>query len=102
MATISTDQLLQNVHEHLAAFRLAEAEQGCRQILSLDPQHAEALHLLGLIAMQVEKPGVAIDLISRAVLIDSSQAEYFNNLGNAYLREGQTDKAIEAWQRCLE
>jgi protein O-GlcNAc transferase len=33
---------------HHRAGRIAEAERVCRQILVIDPDHAQTLHLLGL------------------------------------------------------
>ena len=68
-----------------------KAEQICQQILRDFPQYAKALHLLGVIACQVEEYKIATDLISQAVEIDSNQsqpkfAEMYNNLGNVLLR----------------
>ena len=73
------------------AGQLQQAEQICQQILRDFPQHADALHLLGVIACQVEEYKIATDLISQAVEIDSNQsqpkfAEMYNNLGNVLLR----------------
>ena len=53
------------------AGQLSQAEQRCQQILRDFPQHADALHLLGVIACQVEEYKIATDLISRVVTIDS-------------------------------
>ena len=49
------------------AGRLAEAEACYRQALTLDPAHAEALHLLGLLAHQVGRPDIAVTLIEQAI-----------------------------------
>lgn len=46
-------QLIQTGLEHHQAGRLQEAETIYRAILKEQPQHANALHLLGLIAHQV-------------------------------------------------
>ena len=43
--------------------RLAQAETHYRETLALQPDHADALHLLGVIASQVGRHDVAVDLI---------------------------------------
>lgn len=88
------------------AGQLQQAEQICQQILRDFPQHAEALHLLGVIACQVEEYKIATDLISRAVEIDSNQsqpqfAEMYNNLGNALLGQGNLEESIQAYQQAI-
>src|SRR2546423_563189 len=55
--------------EHHSAGRLPEAESIYRRILTLQPHHADALHLLGLIAHQTNQSKAAIDLIGRAIAI---------------------------------
>jgi thioredoxin-like negative regulator of GroEL len=49
--------------QHHQAGRLAEAESIYRQILAVEPRHDDALHLLGDIARQVGRTGMAVDLI---------------------------------------
>ena len=46
-------QALQLAVQHHQAGRLAEAELLYRQILAAQPNHADALHLLGVMAQQV-------------------------------------------------
>ena len=52
-------------HHHAARF--AEAEALYRQILAVEPRHPDALHLLGVIAHQVGRNDIAIDLIRQAI-----------------------------------
>ena len=83
-----------------------KAEQICQQILRDFPQHADALHLLGVIACQVEEYKIATDLISQAVEIDSNQSqpkfsEMYNNLGNALLGQGRLEESIQAYQQAI-
>jgi protein O-GlcNAc transferase len=52
---------------HHQAGRLNEAERLYLLILQTDPLHADALHLLGVLAHQIGRNDVAVDLIGRAV-----------------------------------
>ena len=61
--------------------RLAEAELCYRQILETQPDHAGALHFLGLLARRAGQFDVAIDLISRAIRQAPANATYHYNLG---------------------
>ena len=58
------------------------------------PDHADALHLLGILATQAGRPNVAIELIGRAVTVSPTVAEYHLSLGESYKRSGQWDAAI--------
>lgn len=93
---------LQAALEHQQAGRFPQAEQLYRQVLQADPQHHEALHLLGLLAYQVGQPPTAIDLIGRAVQLKPNSALYYNNLGLAWEATGQADKAHYCYQRACE
>jgi len=68
---------------HHDAGRLAEAEAIYRQILSQNPNHVEALHLLGLIAGQRGNHDQAIDLIGRAIRLKPDFRDAYNNRGFA-------------------
>jgi protein O-GlcNAc transferase len=47
--------------KHHQAGRLAEAEACYRQALAVEPDHADALHLLGVIAYQVKRADLAVE-----------------------------------------
>ena len=48
---------------HQRAGRPADAERVCREILSVDPGHAQTLHLLGLICQQTGRAREGAGLI---------------------------------------
>ena len=82
MATIS--EALAIAIQHHQAGRLQAAEQIYRQILAVEPNQADALHLLGVIAYQVGKHEVAVEYIGRAIRLKGNVAVFHNNLGEAY------------------
>lgn len=75
------------------AGRLAEAERVYRQILAVEPDHAQALHHLGLVAAQGSHFEAAVELFSRAVRADRTQPTFHANLAEAYRH---LDRPVEA------
>ena len=88
--------------QHHQAGRLHDAERLYRQILGAEPNHADALHLLGLIAHQVGQHGAAVDLIRRAIAVKGDAAIFHNNLGQAYRGLGRTSEAAASYRRAIE
>src|SRR5262245_36212295 len=66
---------------HFLSGRYGPAEDRCRQALALDPAHADALHLLGLVCWRTNRPDLAVDLIGSAIRCNPNNHEYFLNLG---------------------
>jgi len=81
--------------------QLAEAERIYRQILNIDPRHADSLHLLGVLAHQVSRDEVAVELIRKAIAADKRPAAYHSNLGTAYQALGRLDEAVACYERAL-
>jgi len=99
--SMDVDAKLQQAISLYQAGQLQQAEQICQQILKDFPRHANALHLLGVIAYQVEEYKIATDLISRAVGIDSDQSSFFINLGNVLQEQGRLGESIDAYQQAI-
>ena len=88
--------------EHHQAGRLQSAELVYRQILQADPNQADAIHLLGVIAHQVGRHEIAIEYISRSLQIDGSSANVHNNLGGVYRALGRLPDATACYERAVE
>jgi len=99
MTTVA--QALELAMRYHQAGDLQQAEQLYRQILQLDPLHADALHLLGLIAHQVGRNDLAIDYIRQALLLAPKFAEAHNNLGVALKEQGRLQEAAASYQEAL-
>ena len=89
-------------HQQHQAGRLAEAEAIYRQILAVDPRHADAMHLLGVLAGQAGRHDAAADLIGKAVALAPHFALAHFNLATALNEGGRRDAAIAACRRTLE
>jgi tetratricopeptide (TPR) repeat protein len=80
---------------------LQQAESLYRQVLQRDPGHADALHLLGLIAHQVGRHDLALIYIGKAIAVNPSNWVFHNNLGEVYRTLGHLDEAAESHQLAL-
>ncbi|MBF0284698.1 MAG: tetratricopeptide repeat protein [Magnetococcales bacterium] len=83
------------------AGRWAEAEAGYREILARQPRHAQALHQLGVLALQTGHPEPALALLQQARGADPKSAEIHGNLGTALARMGRHGEAAEALREAL-
>ena len=88
--------------QHHQAGRLAEAEPLYRQILAAQPNHADALHLLGLVAQQSDRRDIALELISRAIQIHGTAPIFHANLAVVFRSLGLLEDALRCCQRALE
>jgi protein O-GlcNAc transferase len=95
-------QALQIAVQHHQAGRLADAEALCRQILAAQPNHAGALHLLGLVAHQAGRDDLAAEWIRQAVALDPNNPYAHSNLGEALRALGRLDEAIAAFRCALQ
>jgi protein O-GlcNAc transferase len=87
--------------QHHRAGRLREAEQLYRQVLGQQPEHVDAMHLLGVIAHQAGHNDTAADLIRRAIALRPNFPEACSNLGIALKDKGQLDESIAAFRQAI-
>jgi Flp pilus assembly protein TadD len=69
--------------------------------LAEDPDEPDALHLLGVVALQRGDAGRAVELIGRAVSLRPTVAIFQADLGEAYWALGQTDRVVACCQAAL-
>ena len=86
---------------HHQAGRLNEAERLYQQILQADPHHADALHFLGVLAHQIGRHDMAVDLIGRAIAQNGRVPAFHNNLGNALKAQGKLQEAAASYSEAL-
>jgi len=80
---------------------LQSAEQLYREILNIQPDNADALNLLGMIAFQSKKYEQAIQYYQKALSYYNDHAGIFNNMGNAFKLKGDTAEAIASFQKAI-
>ena len=91
--TLTIQQVIDLAVQHHNEGRLPQAEIIYQQILQSNPNHPIALHLLGVIALQMGKNDKAVNLIERALDVEPDLAEAHNNIGIALRELGRLEEA---------
>ena len=91
-------QQAQSLHRE-GKFGLAESHY--LRVVKLDPHHADAWHLLGVLAYQSGNTIKAIKHYRRAVEIRPGFAQAFNNLALAHKARAENPAALQAFERAL-
>src|SRR5262249_51156135 len=99
MPSLTLQQALDVALQHHQAGRLAEAEALYRQILAVQPEHADAWHFLGVIAHQMGRHDLAIEWINRSLVLNPRYSQAYCNLGEALIGAGRRDEAIAAYHQ---
>jgi tetratricopeptide (TPR) repeat protein len=89
-------------YQHFLAGRADDAHAACLTLLDEQPEHADALWLLGKIACEAGDTASAADLIVRAIGIDPKPAKYRLALGYVRQVEGRFDLAEDCYRAALE
>jgi len=74
------------------------AAQACRQILHFEPEHPDALHLLGILLRAGGRAESALAQLCLAVTVNPLIADYHLELGHIYRDLSMPDKALESYR----
>jgi protein O-GlcNAc transferase len=99
---MTIDEVLQTAAEHHDAGRLADAEALYREVLERDPEQADAMHFLGLLCFQAGRPAEALELLDKAVALQTDVPELYATQARVLAAVGRADDAIAAWQKALD
>jgi hypothetical protein len=94
------ETLLLALEKHKAG-QLDQAEKLYQQILRACPNHADALHLLGVLISQRGDNDLAISYIERALIAQPQTAAFHNNLGFSYMAVGRLEDAIGHFKEAM-
>jgi tetratricopeptide (TPR) repeat protein len=86
---------------HMQAGRHLDAQLSCQQALAIDPNHADTLHLLGLLSFHTKQYDHAVEWISRAIR-QEPKTDYLTNLGNTLANQGRREEALKAYDKAIQ
>ncbi len=98
--TTAQDKFRQGVTLHQQG-SFAEAEQIYRDILQQDPKSFEAMHLLGIIALQTRKTQQAVELIGKAIGLNPAVPTAHCNLGSALTALQRHEDALASFDKAI-
>jgi predicted O-linked N-acetylglucosamine transferase (SPINDLY family) len=81
--------------------RLAEAEACYRRVLAAEPGNADALNMLGIVALQSGRSDAAVEMIRQAITKNATYPAYFYNLGVALRAQGKLPEAVAAARQAV-
>ncbi len=97
-----TDQIFRKSFADHKNGNIDKAAEGYQQVLSVQPYHPSALHLLGLIRYYQGKSKDAIPLIEKSLELVTDDLQWQVNYGDILAKTGNHEKAISAYQNALE
>lgn len=101
MPQLTVEQAYAQAMQYHQLGQMREAEQLYRQIIAAQPRHADAHHMLGLLAYQCGNAEAGIQLIRRAIEFHPG-ASFYSNLGNMLAQAGRAKEAVVECRRAVE
>jgi predicted TPR repeat methyltransferase len=99
---LTLEQAMERAIAHQREGDLDAAEELYVQILQHMPDHADAWHFRGLVAMARGQKEDALAFVEKALAVAPEYAEAHNNRGNLLLMLSRPQEAVAAWERALE
>jgi len=98
---VDISETLRRGMAHHQAGRLADARAAYDEILDAVPDHADALHLTGLVEHQSGDHVAAVATIRRAIALDAKAPLYHANLGRVLRAHGEDAPAAAAYRDAI-
>ena len=100
--TLTLPQALSRAVAAYNAGKLAEAEQICRQIVEIERDHFDALHLLAVVQSSLGQKDAALASYDRALEVRPDSAEALSNRGNILHQLDRFEEALASYDRALK
>jgi tetratricopeptide (TPR) repeat protein len=82
--------------------KFLDAERLYQAILRRFPENADALHLMGTLALEADEQEIAVEYFTKAVKQNPKNHIYQHNLGNTYLQTRNFELAIRHLNKAIE
>jgi tetratricopeptide (TPR) repeat protein len=86
---------------HLRAEQFLDAQLCCQQALEADPDHADTLHLMGLLSFHAAQHDLAVEWFARAVRQDA-KPQYLASLGATLQSQGRFEEALQVFDKAVQ
>jgi protein O-GlcNAc transferase len=96
-----TERWLAEARDHRAQARFTEAEEVYRRILTVEPDHAEALHQFGVLRFRAGDQPAAEASLRRVIALSPKHIAAHVNLGRMLRSSGKLDEAIVVFRAAL-
>lgn len=81
--------------------RLADAERLYQEVLRHEPRHFDALHLLGIVALQTRRTQRGVELIKKAIRLNANDAAAHNDLAMGLMELRRYDEALANYDKAI-
>ncbi len=98
---IETDKIFRQAYDDHKNGKLNDAADGYQTVLSAEPSHPSALHLLGLIEYDREDIDAALPLIKKSIELVPNDLQWQLNYGDILSQTGDYKSAITAYRKSL-
>src|ERR1700722_3646561 len=85
----------------MRAGRSLDAQIRCQQALAVDSDHADSLHLMGLLCFQGRQYDHAVEWIARAIR-QTPKAAYLSSLGVTLQSQGRYEEALNTFDKAIQ
>jgi len=86
---------------HLGSGRLLDAQVCCEQALAADPNHADSLYLMGIVALRTGQYDHAVAWLSQAIR-QTPKIDYLTSLGFTLKQMGRLDDAFAVFDKAIQ
>jgi tetratricopeptide (TPR) repeat protein len=93
--------LFQAAIGHKQSGRPLEAQLCCQQALTIDPDHADTLHLLGQLSFDAGQYDHALEWLTRAIR-QAPRPDFLSSLGRLLQRQGRHEEALKAFDKAVQ
>ena len=100
--TQTPDALYQAGVDHRREGRNLDAQLCCQQALAIDPNHADTLHLMGLLSLDAKQFDHALEWITRAIEQAPEDAEAWKDRGNVLIELKRPADAVQNFEQTLK
>jgi len=95
-------QSMQTAYKLQQAGKIKQAEALYQKVLSIDPFHVNANHLLGVLYLQAQRYQLGIPLIRKSIAVKPDFKEAYSNLGLALSKIGLNLEAIDCFRKAID